>query len=266
MIAVMISIVTAISAQNTHTVKSGSYQLTLLSEIQRESNLDNLIGLTPQIIADVAPNNRYPGALNAFLIRTEKKEHILVDTGLGRELFNNLNSMGVSPEIIDAILITHLHGDHFGGLVKDGVAAFKNAKLYISAEEFRSASDAAKKAIAQYTDRLILFEPGEQSPEELAFGISSMASYGHTPGHTVFIVGDILIWGDLTHAMAIQMPYPRVAITYDTNPAMAIESRIRVLEYVIQNNLTVAGMHIPFPGIGSVSHNGRGGYIFSPSK
>ena len=93
-----------------------------------------------------------------------------------------------------------------------------------------------------------------------------MAAYGHTPGHTVFIVDNLMIWGDLTHAMAIQMPYPRVAISYDTDPVMAVNSRLRILEYVIKNKMTVAGMHIPYPSIGKVSSIGAEKYLFTPAK
>jgi glyoxylase-like metal-dependent hydrolase (beta-lactamase superfamily II) len=91
-----------------------------------------------------------------------------------------------------------------------------------------------------------------------------MACYGHTPGHTAFIIDDLVIWGDLTHAMALQMPYPNVAITYDTDPQMAIKSRLKMLDYIVQNRLKAAGMHIPFPAMGSVKADEKGGYIFEP--
>jgi hypothetical protein len=66
--------------------------------------------------------------------------------------------------------------------------------------------------------------------------------------------------------MAIQMPYPKVAISYDTNPNIAIESRLKMLEYIIKHNLTAAGMHVPYPGIGTLKADGKGGYIFTPVK
>jgi hypothetical protein len=72
----------------------------------------------------------------------------------------------------------------------------------------------------------------------------------------------LLIWGDLTHAMKIQMPCPEVAVTYDVNPEVAVKSRKKILEFVSKNKIPVAGMHISYPGIGSVSSNNSGGYIF----
>ena len=66
--------------------------------------------------------------------------------------------------------------------------------------------------------------------------------------------------------MAIQMPFPKVAISYDTNPDEAVKTRLRILEYIVKNNLTAAGMHIPYPGIGTLKSDGNGGYIFTPVK
>lgn len=252
-----------VTAQNTFSHRSKNAEVILLSEGQRVSNLNNLIGLTPEIIADVAPDKTFPGATNAFLIRTGGR-NILVDTGHGRELFNNLKAFGVSPEDIDVILLTHLHGDHIGGLVKEGVRMFPKAALYLSKKEFESASESALKIINHYSKEMVQFEPGVDTPLKVYDKIESMACYGHTPGHTAFIIDDLVIWGDLTHAMALQMPYPNVAITYDTDPQMAIKSRLKMLDYIVQNRLKAAGMHIPFPAMGSVKADEKGGYIFEP--
>lgn len=253
------------TAQNTFSYKTKNAEVVLLCETQRDNNINNLIGATPEILAETAPDKKYPGAVNAFLVKTKKRE-ILLDAGYGRELFNNLKVAGVAPEDIDAVLMTHLHGDHFGGLLKDGKRAFPNAKLYMSKKEFASANESAAKAIKEYGDDLILFEPGESKPKRVFDALSSMSSYGHTPGHTVYIIDDLVIWGDLTHAMAIQMPYPQVAITYDTDPAAAVQSRFMMLSYIVRNNLKAAGMHVPYPGIGSLKTDGKGGYIFTPVK
>ena len=91
-----------------------------------------------------------------------------------------------------------------------------------------------------------------------------MACYGHTLGHTAYIIDDLVIWGDLTHAMSIQMPYPKVAIKYDTNPEMAVESRLKMLDYIVKHKLKAAGMHVPYPGIGNVKTNDKGGFVFEP--
>ena len=260
--AIMISSVAM--AQNVFSYKTATAEVILLSEGQREGGLGTLIGATPEMIAEVAPNNTYPSATNAFLIRTKSGKNILIDTGYGRELFANLQSFGITPEAIDAIMITHLHGDHIGGLLRDDKAAFPKAKLLMSKFEAQSANESARKAIEQY--ELVTFEPGENAPTTIFDDIKAMASYGHTVGHAVFFIDNVAIWGDLTHAMAFQMPYPQVAVTYDVNSEMAIASRIKMLEYLTANNYVSGGMHIAYPGIGTLKSNGKGGYVFTPLK
>lgn len=253
-----------IFSQNTFVYKTANAEVILLAEINSTRKADNLIGFTPEIAAETAPDNTYPGGTNAFLIKING-ENILVDTGLGRELFKNLETFGVKPEDVTKILITHLHADHFLGLQRDGNRAFPYAKVYLSLKESENTPENAKKILDLYSGDIITFHPDEY-PKEVISGVNSLAAYGHTPGHTVFIVDNLMIWGDLTHAMAIQMPYPRVAISYDTDPVMAVNSRLRILEYVIKNKMTVAGMHIPYPSIGNVSSIGAEKYLFTPAK
>ncbi len=61
----------------------------------------------------------------------------------------------------------------------------------------------------------------------------------------------MLIWGDLTHAMAIQMPHPEISVRYDVDPAAARDSRLAVLRVVAAEKTPVVGMHIPAtsPGV-----------------
>ena len=275
-----------VSAQenpNIFSYKVGAAEVCLLSEGQSMGNADIFIGATPEMIQKAVPNGTYPRSCNAFLVRILGK-NILIDTGYGRNLFDNLKSFGVTPEQIDAVLITHVHGDHLGGMLKDDKAAFPNAELYLSKAEHdycmngeaRNAN--AQKVIETYRSKLRLFEPKEiDNPLPLLFhfiqdkdvaGIQAVAAYGHTPGHTLFMVvsGDekLLVWGDLTHAMAIQMPHPQVAMTYDTNTGMAVAARQKALEYVAKNNIPVAGMHTAFPGMGKITKASDGGYSHTP--
>ena len=75
----------------------------------------------------------------------------------------------------------------------------------------------------------------------------------------------LLIWGDLTHAMAVQMPHPELAMTYDTNPEKAVQSRLLVLQLVSRYKIPVAGIHITYPGIGTIEKS-EPGYLFTPMK
>ncbi len=266
-------------AKNIFTYKTGSFEVDLLSEGQQKGNAGILIGATSEMLQECVPDGTFPNATNAFLVRMSGK-NILVDTGLGRELFKNLQSLGVTENDIDVILITHMHGDHIGGLLKNGEATFPQAEIYLPQPEYtywmsddemnrlpdnrRGGFLSARNVANVYKNKLHLFQPemlGDLSSPVLP-GIYAFAAYGHTPGHTAYLLksgeDEILIWGDLTHAMAIQMSYPGVAVTYDVNPEDAIDSRRKVLEYVTANDILIAGMHIAYPAIGKVEKKNFG--------
>jgi glyoxylase-like metal-dependent hydrolase (beta-lactamase superfamily II) len=251
----------------------GQIEISTLSESQGNGNTGILMGATPEMIAECLPNGTFPNAVNAFLVKTPDKT-ILIDAGFGRKLFDHLKTLNTSPEQIDMVLLTHMHGDHIGGLLKDGNVTFPNATLYISQAEHDYWSKGDHKSqqdvINAYKDRLKLFPANELNNMNTSLmpGIFGISACGHTPGHTVFLFESgqqqFLIWGDLTHAMKIQMPYPEVAVTYDTDPELAVKSRKQLLEYAVKNNIPVAGMHIAYPGMGSVKSNPDNGYEFSP--
>ena len=277
--------VNAQNNENIFSMKLGDAKVILLSEGQRNTNTDILIDVKQEILEKYAPDNSIPGATNIFLVQINGK-NILFDTGFGRALFDNLQSLQIKPEDIDAIFITHMHGDHIAGLMRDDKAAFPNAELYIAKlehnywtnveiinqmpENRRGGFANAIRTVEAYKSRLQLFEPSSiYSPyiKVLYPGVKAIATYGHTPGHTVFIVesgGDrLLIWGDLTHAMSVQMPHPEIAVTFDVDPVKAVQSRQAILKIASEQKLLVAGMHIAYPGIGSIEKS-EPGYKFIP--
>lgn len=279
------SVVSAQELPSVFTRKIGNGTISLLSESQQKANPGILIGATEAMLKEYAPDGTVPNAMNAFLLQISGK-NILFDTGMGRKLFENLETLGVPAEKIDIVIITHMHGDHIGGMLKGDAKAFPNAEVYLPQGEHDYWTDreiinqlpenrrgsflSAIKVIETYKDKLHLFVPdrlgGKANP--ILKGIQGIAAYGHTPGHTVFLVeaGDekLLVWGDVTHAMAIQMPHPEIAVTYDVNPQDAIRARKEILEYVEKHQIPVAGMHIAFPGMGEIKKGETIGYRFIP--
>jgi len=284
-----ITVLFAATAQETEKVisfQAGDAIISTLSEGQQKNNTANLIGATPAIVEKYVPDGTYPSAINAFLIRNGDNT-ILIDAGFGRNLFDNIQSLKTSADKVNIVLLTHMHGDHIGGLLKDGKTTFPNAQVYLPQPEYdywtsdvemnrmpenrRGSFLSARSVIAAYKDKLHLFVPSEADvvadAKEIVPGIKAIAAYGHTPGHTGYLLESagysLLVWGDLTHAMAIQMPHPEVAITYDVDPVKAVAYRKKILDYVAKNKIPVSGMHIAFPSVGNVKAAGEG-YSFTP--
>ena len=147
---------------------------------------------------------------------------MLIDSGAG-SLFGptlgnlpaSLAAAGYRPEQIDAVLITHMHGDHVGGLAPDGKPAFPNAVVYSSKPEAdfwlsqanmdqapadrKGSFEGAMKMLKPYiaAGKFQRIDGGT----EIAPGIKSVAASGHTPGHNAYVVESgahkLVLWGDL---------------------------------------------------------------------
>jgi glyoxylase-like metal-dependent hydrolase (beta-lactamase superfamily II) len=235
-----------------------------------------LIGAGQDALDRYLPGGTYQSETNTFLIRGAGRI-IVVDTGFGGAVFEHMRTLGISPDQVDTVLLTHMHGDHIGGLARDGKALFPKARVYLARREWEywtrtNVNAGAVAALAPYGSRVETFLPGELGPsagEELIPGIIPIAAFGHTPGHTIFMVESggqkLLIWGDLTHVQEIQFPLPGISVTYDTDPAAAAAARKRVLEYAARNRIPIAGMHLTYPAIGTVTAE-DGAYRFIPAE
>jgi len=111
---------------------------------------------------------------------------------------------------------------------------------------------------------VVTFEPAAlgSTLREILPGISPIANYGHTPGHTVFLVENggskLIIAGDFLHVALVQFPHPEISATYDMNQAEAAASRRQLLDYSARNRIPLGGMHIVYPAMGTVEADGSG--------
>jgi glyoxylase-like metal-dependent hydrolase (beta-lactamase superfamily II) len=230
-----------------------------------------------------------PTSFNAWLINTGTKL-ILVDTGystaigpVAGHLPKALAAAGVNPADIDDVVITHVHPDHFSGLLTtDKQIAFPNATVHINGDEFtwwmegdvkipegkpffKDLFEGGRASFKPYIDgkKVQTFKDGA----EIAPGVTAVTAPGHTVGHTMLRIangnGQLLIWTDIIHSTALQFPEPERSIAYDLDPPQAIATRKKVLDMVTTDKLMIAGMHIGFPGVGHVVKAGSG-YAFMP--
>lgn len=228
-------------------------------------------------------------SVNAYLINTGARL-VLVDTGAGAlfgptlgKLLARLKASGYQPEQVDEVYITHMHGDHIGGLMSGEQRAFPNATVradrhdadfWLSPAQMAAApkdgQDAFKGAMASINPYLAAgkFKPFDGDTELLP-GIKAVASPGHTPGHTIYLVESknekLALWGDLMHVAAVQFAEPTVTIKFDSDPKAAIKSREKAYADAAKNGYWVAAAHLAFPGIGHVRTEGQG-YAWVPAN
>jgi len=269
----------------------GDFHITALSDGNMAASLDLLSGIKKsdadviQYRAGISePANIH---INCYLIRGPGRI-ILVDAGTGPlndmagQLNANLAAVGVSPEDVDTVLLTHCHPDHIGGLLdSEKQPVFKHAEIFLHPLEAQHWQDDEKMKIADargqrhvervrqtleaYAPRVRLF-----NGDKIAEGIMPVWLPGHTPGHTGFRINAdercLLIWGDIVHYPHIQSAQPAVSILFDTDPVQAEETRRQIMEKAVSEKLIIAGMHLSQAGFASVHRDGSGYRIFYSEK
>jgi glyoxylase-like metal-dependent hydrolase (beta-lactamase superfamily II) len=255
--------------------KVGQFEVFMLVESERDGNTNIIPGADAATLNRYIPASGFRHTANAFLVKAPG-QNILIDagTGAGGVILNKVRSLGVQPEQISSVLITHLHMDHFGGLRSDGRANFPNAKIYLDSKELEhftktAPNQAAVDTLALYGSNVITFDalPLGLAFKEVLPGIRAIANHGHTPGHTVFMLESgsarLIIAGDFLHVGLVQFPNPDISATFDMDQGAAAASRRQILDYAVRNNVPIGGMHVVYPGIGRVQAEGNG-FTFVP--
>ena len=272
----------------------GDFEVTALSDGTVVLPVDKLLTNTTPGKVDAALCKSFLKApvetsVNGYLVNTGDKL-VLVDTGaaglFGPTLGNlvaNLRAAGYQPEQVDAVVITHMHPDHVGGLMAGDQLAFPNATVHADQHDADYWLDPARmdKAPADakgfFQGAMASLNPyvaaGKFKPFKgdtlLVPGIKAQASAGHTPGHSTFAVESkgqkLVLWGDLMHVAAVQFAQPNVTIAFDTDSKAAAAQRLRAFADAAKSGYWVAGAHLSFPGVGHIRREGKG-YVFVPAN
>ena len=231
--------------------------LIAIQDCSQQMSADLFAGQDDKLLKEILPTGKADASINVFLLQGEDHT-VLFDAGLGEsrsgQLMKKLDSLGISPDKITDICITHFHGDHIGGLLDaNGKAVFPNAKLYFSDLEYEAWTNGVLKEGNQQVLSMLDAYEGRYSEisdgDTILNGIVVIVAPGHTPGHTMYDLGDVLVVGDLIHATALQIEHPEFCAKYDFEPAQATETRKSVLEIARTTHRSLAGMHFPAPHI-----------------
>lgn len=283
----------------------GHYRFNVSDDIAATVLSDGLIGGPPQIYASDAPEaeltevltraflpaDRLTLNLNTLLIETGGRR-ILLEAGAGQtmgpqggRIFENLAAIGLTPDDIDIVVVSHTHPDHVGNLrTADGGKAFPRATIFAPRPdwEFFVASDpdlsympvpedfrrnfaaAIKTSVEPVAYGIELYEAGD----EIVPGLTTLPAIGHTPGMANFLVqsgtDQLLLTADLAYHPIVNidnswLPGP------DRDKETALASRKRIFDMAADERMLVLGFHYPFPGLGRILRTDTG-YAWVPAN
>jgi glyoxylase-like metal-dependent hydrolase (beta-lactamase superfamily II) len=265
----------------------GDFEITALNDGTTSLPVDKLLtNIKPEEVAAHLTKAHFTPpvetSFNGFLINTGSKL-VMVDSGAGSmfgptlgKLVANLKASGYQPEQIDEIYITHMHGDHVGGLVKDGQAVFPNAIVRADKAEsdywlnpanaekvpdnMKGGFKNAATAIGPY-QALGHFKPFEGAVE-LVPGVKSQPTHGHTPGHSTYVVTSkdqkLVLIGDMIHVGAVQFPDPNATLAFDSDQKSAQVERLKLFADAAKQGYLLGAAHISFPGMFYLHSQGKG--------
>jgi glyoxylase-like metal-dependent hydrolase (beta-lactamase superfamily II) len=193
---------------------------------------------------------------------------ILFDTGLnGPATAAALEAAGYSADQVDTVVLTHMHGDHIGGLMTDGAPTFSNASYVTGQTEYDFWADAGNEGfdnmVRPLADKMTFLQDGG----DVTGGVTAMAAFGHTPGHMAYMIengGQQLVLGaDFANHYVWSLAHPEWEVKFDRDKEAAAETRKRILDMLAADNIPFVGYHMPWPGVGYVDTRG-GGYHYVP--
>lgn len=211
-------------------------------------------------------------------------ELLIIDTGNGEggreggagRMLESLKASGYKPEEVSLVVLTHMHGDHIGGMMEAGKPAFPNARYVSHKVEYDFWTDDARMGtkaeknhqlamsnVAPFAGKFTFVEEGG----EVVPGITAHEAFGHTPGHTIYRVESggrtIVLTGDTSNHFVLSLQRPEWQVSFDMDKEAATASRRKVFDMIAEERVAFIGYHMPFPAAGFVEKTDDG-YRFVP--
>jgi len=256
-------------------VKLGEFEVTTLlagSATREEPQTIFGMNVSPEEFAAASEAANIPADKVQFFftptIVNTGSELVLFDTGLNPEgITAAVEAAGYTTDQVDVVVLTHMHGDHIGGLMAGDAATFGNARYVTGQAEFDHWAGADNEGFAGKVAPLseqMTFLGDEGS---VASGITALAAFGHTPGHMAYRIesgGQQLVLGaDFANHYVWSVGFPDWEVRFDMDKAAAAATRRRMLDMMAADKIPFVGYHMPFPGIGYVETRGDG-FVYVP--
>ncbi len=208
------------------------------------------------IPSDVSQNFFIPTVVNTGA------ELVLFDTGLNAEgITGALAAAGYTPDQVDIVVLTHMHGDHIGGLGGE-TPTFPNARYVTGSVEYDYWAGAGNEGFDRNVRPLAEQTTFLDDGGEVAGGITSIATFGHSPGHMAYHLESggqrLVLTADLANHYVWSVGRPDWEVRFDMDKPAAIEARRRVLGMLAADRVPFVGYHMPFPGLGYVEPAAEG--------
>lgn len=244
--------------------KLGQFEVTaLLGGTRTVEEPNKIFGLnaTPEEFAAASAANYIPTDKAQFfftptLVNTGA-ELVLFDTGVGAApLVAAMAAAGYAPEQVDVVVLTHMHGDHIGGVMGDAGPTFANARYVTGAAEHNhwmgAANENFDKAVRPLNDKFTFLDDAGT----VVSGITAQAAFGHTPGHMIYRIESagqqLAITADTANHYVWSLAYPDWEVSFDNDKAAAAASRRAVFGMLAADKVPFIGYHMPFPAMGYV--------------
>lgn len=276
-----------------HKFKVGSFEVLVVKDGARASGVPNeTFGINQSaetvgtlLTENFLPADQFVNGFSPTLIDTGS-DVILFDTGFGQSgraqgagrLIEGMAAAGYMPADVTIVVLTHLHGDHIGGLMEDGKPAFENARYVVGHKEYDFWTDTARVGTPAEGGHKGALANVKPLAEKITFigdgadvvsGITSIAAFGHSPGHMIFNVESsgkrLILTADTANHFVLSLQRPDWEVKFDMDKAAAAATRKKVFDMIATDKVAFLGYHMPFPAVGYAEKQ-ETGYRFVPKS